>query len=49
MPPKKKHIPITSRRLDNMLPIKDSCTISTSFLANAMMDTINSTALLVFN
>lgn len=29
-----------------MLPIRDSCTMSTSFLAKAMTDTISSTALL---
>lgn len=45
-PPKKKHIPMTRRRFDNMLPIRDSCTMSTSFLAKAMTDTISSTALL---
>lgn len=49
MPPKKKHIPMTRSRFDNMLPIRDSCTISTSFFTKAMMDTINSTALLLFN
>lgn len=48
-PPKKKHIPMTRRRFDNMLPIRDSCTMSTSFLTNAMMDTISSTALLSTN
>ena len=45
-PPKKKHIPITRSRLDRMLPIKDSCTMSTSPLTRAITDTINSTAFL---
>lgn len=45
-PPKKKHIPMTRRRLESMDPIKEVCTMTTSFLTRARMATINSTALL---
>ena len=39
-------MPNTSKRLDNILPIKDVCTISTSSFARAIIDTISSTAFL---
>lgn len=45
-PPKKKHMPMTKRRLDSILPIRDVCTMSTSSSNKAMMATINSTAFL---
>ena len=47
-PPKKKHIPMTKRRLDSMLPIKDVCTmiICGGSATKARIDTINSTAFL---
>lgn len=46
-PPKKKHIPMTSSRLDNILPTSDVCTMTTSLFFRAMMATINSTAFLI--
>ncbi len=45
-PPKKKHMPITSSRLDRMLPISDVWTMTTCFASRAATATINSTALL---
>ena len=45
-PPKKTLVPRTRRRLDSMLPIRDSGTISISSCTRAMMDTMSSTALL---
>ena len=46
MPPKKKHMPMTSNKLDSILPMREVWTMTTSFFTSAMMATINSTALL---
>lgn len=47
-PPKKKHMPITSRRLESMDPTRDVFTMTVSFLTRARMATISSTALLLW-
>jgi hypothetical protein len=44
-PPKKKHIPKTRSKFDNMLPMRDVWTMRTSSLMRARMATISSTAL----
>src|SRR6266536_68904 len=46
-PPKKKHMPMTSRRLDKILPMREVWTITILFWVKAMIETIISTALLV--
>jgi hypothetical protein len=45
-PPKKKHIPRTNSRLDNILPIKDVWTMTILRCVKAMIATIGSTAFL---
>ena len=45
-PPKKKHMPMTRSKFDRILPISDVLTMMTSSCTRAMIDTINSTALL---
>lgn len=47
-PPKKKHIPITRRRLDSILPMRDvwTMTICGGVATKARMETISSTAFL---
>lgn len=46
IPPKKKHMPITNSKFDNILPMRDVCTIRVLCLTKAMIATISSTALL---
>lgn len=45
-PPKKKLFPMTSSRVQRMLPSKDVLTITISSLNKAISDTISSTAFL---
>lgn len=45
IPPKKKHMPMTRSKLESMEPMREVCTMMTSFLTRAMMATMSSTAL----
>ena len=46
-PPRKKLMPITSNKLDSMLPMREVWTMTISSLNKARIDTINSTAFLI--
>lgn len=46
IPPRKKHMPITSSRLDKILPMSEVCTMRVLPWTSAMIATISSTALL---